>query len=373
MIIFGWRTRESTTGSGTFTCPHCRTSQVYRHVTYRRWFTLYFLPVIPLGRLGEQMECQGCLRCFSPQVLDLPADEEPIVAALADDGSGTKSPFPSPVAQQQVPAFPGKGIWEPDSPTGRLEPARTSSLAITSLICGLLSPLFLLACNLSLFTSLVAIVTGHLARREIKNSRGVVGGNGQAITGLISGYLLLAVSAAVLVFFVTSFRQGWERARESRLSDSDSSLEGSAGASANASSDRLRDAELGTLTAGQEGPASGNTPAARQLAAEYSQSLKTMRDAFFTADRDRVFRLTDGQFIVHCELHEDRCAFIVHVPAYHDFSAEAKETLAISAWQIAQQTVENTLRPGDELAVGLRGTVLKRKRFQEPFKRPGTF
>ncbi len=83
-----------------------------------------------------------------------------------------------------------------------------------------------------------------------------------------------------------------------------------------------------------------------------------MRDAFFTADRDRVFRLTDGQFIVHCELHEDRCAFIVHVPAYRDFSAEAKETLASNAWQIAQQTVENTLRPGDELAVGLRGTAL---------------
>jgi hypothetical protein len=249
-------------------------------------------------------------------------------------------------------------MWEPDSAPGRLEPARTSSLAITSLICGLLSPLFLLACNLSLFTSLVAIVTGHLARREIKSSRGQVGGNGQAITGLISGYLLLAVSAAVLVFFVASFRQGWERAKESRMSGSESPLDGPAGASANASSDRLRDAELGTLTAGQEGPASGNTPVARLLAAEYSRSLKTMRDAFFTADRDRVFRLTDGQFIVHCELHEDRCAFIVHVPAYRDFSADAKETLAIHAWQIAQQTVENTLRPGDELAVGLRGTAL---------------
>ena len=229
MIIFGWRTRESTTGSGTFTCPHCRTSQVYRHVTYRRWFTLYFLPVIPLGRLGEQLECQGCLRCFAPQVLDLPADEEPIVAALADDASGTRSASASPWAPQQVPGSPGTAAWKPGSTPWPLEPARTSALAITSLICGLLSPLFLLACNLSLLTSLAAVITGHLARWEIKKSGGRVGGNGQAITGLISGYLLLAVSASVLFFFVASFRQGWEQAKESRMEGPGSSLEGPEG------------------------------------------------------------------------------------------------------------------------------------------------
>lgn len=337
MIIFGWRTRESTTGAGTFVCPVCRSAQVFRRVTYRRWFTLYFLPVIPLGQVGEQFQCRGCLQRFSHPPLSLPSDEAPGVTALADDGSGMPSPFAAPRE------------WAP---------ARTSSLAVASLICGLLSPLFLLACNLSLFTSLAAIVTGHLARREINRSGGRVGGNGQALAGLIAGYLLLAVSTAVLVVFLVAFRHGWEQARESSGNGQASAREASAETAAGTSSERLRDAEFSTLTAGPAGPATGNTPRARQLAADYSRSLKAMRETLFSAERDRIFRLTDGQFVVHCELHEDRCAFIVHVPAYRDFSAEAKETLAIGAWQIAQQAVASALEPGAELAVGLRGTVL---------------
>lgn len=354
MIIFGWRTRESTTGSGTFNCPHCRTPQVYRHVTYRRWFTLYFLPVIPLGRLGEQLECQGCLRCFSLQNHELPAEDEPIVAALADDRDGTSSSLAaSPWLQS-----PGLDGWKPGSAPALPKAPGTSSLAITSMVSGLLSPLFLFLCGLSLVTSPIAIITGHLARREIKTSGGRVGGSGQALTGLIFGYVLLAISVGGLVFIATAVQRGWEQARESRTNRAASTLDGRAEPSADTAPDRLQAAELGTLTAGSEGPAYGNTPAARRLAAEYSQSLKTMRDALFTADRDRVFQLTDGQFIVHCELHRDRCAFIVHVPAYRDFAAEAKETLAISVWQLAQQTVEDSLRPGDQLAVGLRGTML---------------
>lgn len=337
MIIFGWRTRESTTGAGTCVCPVCRSAQVFRRVTYRRWFTLYFLPVIPLGRVGEQFECGGCLQRFSHPPLSLPADAAPVMAALAVDGSEMPSPFAAPQG------------WAP---------ARTSSLAITSLICGLLSPLFLLACNLSLFTSLAAIVTGHLARREISRSGGRVDGNGQALAGLIAGYLLLAVSTAVLLVFLVAFRQGWDQARERGGNGQDRARQGSAETAAGTSSERLRDAEFSTLTAGPEGPATGNRPPARQLAADYSRSLKALRDALFTADRDRIFRLTDGQFVVHCELHEERCAFIVHVPAYRDFSAEAKEALAIGAWQIAQQTVAAALEPGDALAVGLRGTAL---------------
>ncbi len=354
MIIFGWRTRESTTGSGTFVCPHCRTPQVSRHVTYRRWFTLYFLPVIPLGQLGEQLECQGCLCRFSPQVFERSAEDEPIVAALADDRNGTRSSPAAPPWHEVSGAEGGKPGSAPLLPRA----PRTSSLAITSLISGLLSPLFLFLCGLSLVTSSIAIITGHLARREIKTSGGRVGGSGQALTGLVFGYLLLAVSVGGVAFIATSFRRGWEQAKEDRTNGSASTLDGRARPSADTASDRLHAAELGTLTAGSEGPAFGNTPAARQLAAEYSQSLKTMREALFTADRDRVFQLTDGQFIVHCELHRDRCAFIVHVPAYRDFAAEAKEALATIAWQVAQQTVEDSLRPGDQLAVGLRGSML---------------
>jgi hypothetical protein len=70
MIIFGWRTRESTTGRGEFACPRCNSNQPYRFKAVKTWFTLYFLPVIPLKTLGEFVQCQACGDNFRPDVLD---------------------------------------------------------------------------------------------------------------------------------------------------------------------------------------------------------------------------------------------------------------------------------------------------------------
>ncbi len=194
MIIFGWRTCESTAGSGTFTCPSCRTLQLYRHVTYRRWFTLYFLPVIPLGRVGEQVECQGCLRSFSMPVLEAPPADNPFAALLP-----------------QKPAMPqASAPWET---------VRTSSLAIWSLVLGVISPLLLCVCNLSLLSSLAAVITGHLALGEIRRGRGRVEGSGLAVTGLVFGYSLLALSLVLLAVLLPSVRQGWQQASERRLAE----------------------------------------------------------------------------------------------------------------------------------------------------------
>jgi hypothetical protein len=109
MIIFGWRTCESTTGSGTFQCPHCRTLQFYRHVTYRRWFTLYFLPVIPLGRVGEQLECQGCQCCFSPRVLEPTSPNGPF------EPSGPRARERGAVRETSGPRAPNAGPEAPET------------------------------------------------------------------------------------------------------------------------------------------------------------------------------------------------------------------------------------------------------------------
>ncbi len=60
-------------------------------------------------------------------------------------------------------------------------PAKTSTLAIVSLVFGILGLFFI--------GSLVGIITGHLARSEIRKSEGRLEGDALALTGLITGYI----------------------------------------------------------------------------------------------------------------------------------------------------------------------------------------
>jgi uncharacterized tellurite resistance protein B-like protein len=70
MIIFGTRGVKSTIKSGDFICPQCNQTKPYRHRKITRFFTLYFIPVIPLGKAGEYVECGNCKGTFFPRVLD---------------------------------------------------------------------------------------------------------------------------------------------------------------------------------------------------------------------------------------------------------------------------------------------------------------
>ena len=70
MIIFGTTGIKSTIKSGKFNCPQCEQSKDYRHRKVTKFFTLYFIPLIPLGSAGEYVECSGCKGTFIPRVLD---------------------------------------------------------------------------------------------------------------------------------------------------------------------------------------------------------------------------------------------------------------------------------------------------------------
>lgn len=67
-------------------------------------------------------------------------------------------------------------------------PVRTSTLAIISLVSGIISWVML-----PVLGPIVAIITGHMARSEIRRSQGQVSGDGLAIGGLILGYLQLGM------------------------------------------------------------------------------------------------------------------------------------------------------------------------------------
>ncbi|MEX0714511.1 MAG: DUF4190 domain-containing protein, partial [Pirellulales bacterium] len=325
MIIYGVQTIESAASAGTFSCPRCQTPQGCRRVIHRRWFTLYFIPVIPLGRLGEQFECQGCFSRFPREALTGGQSAEPLTAVLVDEPGAFRQA--SPPRMQELP--------------------KTSPLAVASLILGLLSPaVFLCLCGLSLFSSAGAIIAGHVALSNIKRSMVPLAGRGMAVAGLVLGYPLFILSIGWWAIIAGALYEGGRQPAQRRLP------------AAQTAEDRLASAELRVTTRGTQGGASGNSPEATNLARSYSQALKQMRDATFTEDRERIFTLTGGQFLVHCERRPGRCAFIVHVPSYRDFDKDAKELLEIKAWQLARQTVEETLNPGDSLAVGLRGMAI---------------
>ena len=69
MIFFGTRGVRLNAGQGHFHCPSCRCQQPYKHKRVRRFFTLYFIPLIPLDSVGEYVECDTCSHTFEPEVL----------------------------------------------------------------------------------------------------------------------------------------------------------------------------------------------------------------------------------------------------------------------------------------------------------------
>jgi hypothetical protein len=91
----------------------------------------------------------------------------------------------SPVPTGSVPA--------PFAPAGLVQPqgAKTSGLAIGSLICGLLFFFFPAA--------IVAIILGHLSLSDIRKSAGRLAGRGIALTGLVLGYSGVLFIPVVLI------------------------------------------------------------------------------------------------------------------------------------------------------------------------------
>ena len=69
MIIWGWRVRKKTIGTGVFFCPGEGGDRKYEHKQARRWFTIFFIPLIPLKELGDFIECTSCENTYYPDVL----------------------------------------------------------------------------------------------------------------------------------------------------------------------------------------------------------------------------------------------------------------------------------------------------------------
>jgi len=68
----------------------------------------------------------------------------------------------------------------------------TSTLAIISLISGIVSWFIL-----PFVAAIAAVITGHMAKSEIRRSNGMLGGNGMATAGMVLGYIQLGLAVCL--------------------------------------------------------------------------------------------------------------------------------------------------------------------------------
>lgn len=69
MIIFGTQERLRSVGNGSFHCPGCGAQRQYDRKKHQLWFTLYFVPVVPIDTYSEHVECRSCSQGFDVAVL----------------------------------------------------------------------------------------------------------------------------------------------------------------------------------------------------------------------------------------------------------------------------------------------------------------
>ncbi|HEX8802530.1 MAG TPA: TerB family tellurite resistance protein [Acidimicrobiales bacterium] len=73
LLIWGLRVRMRVLMRDVFFCPSCGGDRWYARKQGRRWFTFFFLPIIPLGHVGEELvECETCHHAYTTGVLQTP-------------------------------------------------------------------------------------------------------------------------------------------------------------------------------------------------------------------------------------------------------------------------------------------------------------
>ena len=95
------------------------------------------------------------------------------------------------------------GPQYPAQPAYYMPPvAPNSGVAIASMVCGIVS--FCL-CYFAVILSIPAVICGHLALSQIKNSPMPMAGRGMAIAGLVLGYIGITITLGVILFFGFAF------------------------------------------------------------------------------------------------------------------------------------------------------------------------
>lgn len=74
MIIFGTKTIPTALKKGEFNCPNCQKKRKYTLQRFKKYFHIFFIPLIPIDGLGDGLECGYCLSNYIPGTV-LPIEE----------------------------------------------------------------------------------------------------------------------------------------------------------------------------------------------------------------------------------------------------------------------------------------------------------
>lgn len=85
------------------------------------------------------------------------------------------------------PGMPGPLYLEPPN----------SAMAVASMVLGIVGFV-----ALPLIGSILALIFGYMARNEIRNSQGRVGGQGMATAGIVMGYIGIALGVVIAIFVI---------------------------------------------------------------------------------------------------------------------------------------------------------------------------
>lgn len=94
-----------------------------------------------------------------------------------------------------------------------LPTARNSTLAIWSLVLGILGLMLTVICIGPLF-AIPAVICGHIALVKIKRSGGMLDGSGLAIAGLVTGYICLALIPLFAAIAIPNFVKARDTAQK---------------------------------------------------------------------------------------------------------------------------------------------------------------
>ena len=108
---------------------------------------------------------------------------------------GQPAAYPQADPQGYPDAYGQAGYAQPYGAYGYAPARPNNSLALVSLLCGIGGWTIL-----PFIASIVAVVTGHMARRQIRETG--EGGDGMAVAGLILGYIVIGGGLIFLVFFL---------------------------------------------------------------------------------------------------------------------------------------------------------------------------
>jgi hypothetical protein len=108
MIIFGFRSFVKTLAMLTLVCHRCGNPAAHRLVQRSRWFTLFFIPLIPLG-FTRYSTCTFC----GASVKVSKEDAERMIAAGQQGAPPLAQPQPGQLAQPQPGQPPAAQPYPP--------------------------------------------------------------------------------------------------------------------------------------------------------------------------------------------------------------------------------------------------------------------